>query len=291
MLQLLTLLAMEPPVSFAADQVRDEKVKVLRSIPAPEPERIEEVAVRAQYAAGRRSAGEDVPGYLDEPDVPDDSHDRDLRRAAARGRQLALGRRAVLPAHGQAPRAQGHRDRRDAQAGPAPRASSRTGSVGVRPNELVLTVQPNEGVSLPLGAKIPGTRMSLRPVNMEFLYGTTFLSQSPEAYERLILDAMRGDATLFTRDDEVEAQWQIIDPVLKGWAALGGRPAAVRGRHAGPGGGAARCCSGEDRWRRDLTDALWSADGHHAGARSRRRCAAMEAERHQEDRAVVPRAC
>ena len=93
------------------------------------------------------------------------------------------------------------------------------GSVGVQPNQLVLTMQPNEGVSLSLVAKIPGTRMKLRPVNMEFLYGTAFLSQSPEAYERLIMDAMRGDATLFTRDDEVEAQWRIIDPILQSWSA------------------------------------------------------------------------
>jgi glucose-6-phosphate 1-dehydrogenase len=92
-----------------------------------------------------------------------------------------------------------------------------TGSVGVRPNQLVLTLQPNEGVSISLGAKIPGTRMRIRPVNMEFLYGTTFLSQSPEAYERLIMDAMRGDATLFTRNDEVDAQWSIIDPILSAW--------------------------------------------------------------------------
>jgi glucose-6-phosphate 1-dehydrogenase len=92
------------------------------------------------------------------------------------------------------------------------------GSIGVQPNQLVLTLQPNEGVSLSLGAKIPGTRMRIRPVNMEFLYGTTFLSQSPEAYERLIMDAMRGDATLFTRGDEVDAQWSIIDPILQAWA-------------------------------------------------------------------------
>jgi glucose-6-phosphate 1-dehydrogenase len=72
-------------------------------------------------------------------------------------------------------------------------------------------------VSLSFGAKIPGTRMRIRPVNMEFLYGSAFLSQSPEAYERLIMDAMRGDATLFTRDDEVEAQWRVIDPILEAW--------------------------------------------------------------------------
>ena len=79
-------------------------------------------------------------------------------------------------------------------------------------------MQPNEGVSLQLGAKIPGTRMIIRPVNMEFLYGTSFLSQSPEAYERLIMDAMRGDPTLFTRNDEVESQWEICDPIVSAWA-------------------------------------------------------------------------
>jgi glucose-6-phosphate 1-dehydrogenase len=83
----------------------------------------------------------------------------------------------------------------------------------------VMAVQPNEGVSLSLGAKIPGTRMRIRPVNMEFLYGTAFLSQSPEAYERLLMDAMRGDATLFTRDDEVAEQWRIIDPILDRWGS------------------------------------------------------------------------
>jgi len=101
---------------------------------------------------------------------------------------------------------------------PVPHLAFReTGSLGVQPNQLILTVQPDEGVSLSLGAKIPGNLMRIRPVNMEFHYGTAFLSQSPEAYERLILDAMRGDASLFTRNDEVEAQWSIYDPVLEAW--------------------------------------------------------------------------
>jgi glucose-6-phosphate 1-dehydrogenase len=93
-------------------------------------------------------------------------------------------------------------------------------AAGVQPNELVLTLQPNEGVSISIGAKIPGSRMQIRPVKMEFLYGSAFLSASPEAYERLILDAMRGDATLFTRDDEVEGQWRICDPILESWSAM-----------------------------------------------------------------------
>ncbi len=120
----------------------------------------------------------------------------------------------------------------------------------MRPNQLILTMQPNEGVSLSLGAKIPGTRMRIRPVNMEFLYGTSFLSQSPEAYERLIMDAMRGDATLFTRNDEVEAQWRICDPIVPAWAAAS--PARCRHYEAGtqgPGRGRRACCCDGDDWR------------------------------------------
>jgi glucose-6-phosphate 1-dehydrogenase len=101
---------------------------------------------------------------------------------------------------------------------PVPHLAFRsTGSVGVQANQIILTVQPDEGLSVSLGAKIPGPRMRIRPVNMDFRYGTAFLSESPEAYERLILDAMRGDATLFTRDDEIETLWGIIDPILTAW--------------------------------------------------------------------------
>jgi glucose-6-phosphate 1-dehydrogenase len=122
------------------------------------------------------------------------------------------------------------------------------GSVGVQPNQLILTMQPNEGVSISLGAKIPGTRMRIRPVNMEFLYGTAFLSQSPEAYERLILDAMRGDATLFTRDDEVEAQWRIIDPVLQAWSGTPGPLPTYEAGSSGPEEANAILLDG-DKWR------------------------------------------
>ena len=127
---------------------------------------------------------------------------------------------------------------------------SQDGSVGVRQNQLILTIQPNEGVSMSLAAKIPGTRMRIRPVNMEFLYGTSFLSQSPEAYERLILDVMRGDATLFTRNDEVEEQWRICDPVVQAWhqadASLPEYPAGSQG----PAEAEALILPGQPPWRR-----------------------------------------
>ena len=122
------------------------------------------------------------------------------------------------------------------------------GSVGVQPNQLILTMQPNEGVSLSLGAKIPGSRMRIRPVNMEFLYGTAFMSQSPEAYERLILDAMRGEATLFTRNDEVEAQWRIIDPILRGWSQSDGPVPQYEAGTDGPDEADALLAEGH-RWR------------------------------------------
>jgi glucose-6-phosphate 1-dehydrogenase len=247
MLQLLTLLAMEPPVRFTADQVRDEKVKVLRAIPPPVPERIEDFAVRAQYDAGS-VAGEDVPAYLDEPDVPGDSR---TETYAALRLEVENWRWEGVPFYLRTGKRLARKVTEIAVTlKPVPHlAFEQAGSVGVRPNVLVFTVQPNEGVSLSLGAKIPGTRMSIRPVNMEFLYGTSFLSQSPEAYERLLLDAMRGDATLFTRDDEVEAQWRIIDPVLQGWSRLdGGVPQYEAGTQGPPE--AARLLVGEDRWRR-----------------------------------------
>jgi glucose-6-phosphate 1-dehydrogenase len=121
-------------------------------------------------------------------------------------------------------------------------------SMDIKPNVLVLTVQPNEGVSLSIGAKIPGTRMAIRPVNMEFLYGTAFLSESPEAYERLILDAMRGDATLFTRNDEVEAQWNIIDPVIQAWSHIPGPLPQYPSGSQGPPE-ADQLLLDDDRWR------------------------------------------
>jgi len=212
MLQLLCHVAMEPPVSFTAEEVRNEKVKVLQAILQPTAVEIPEMSVHAQYGPGH-AGGEDVPGYLEEEGVPEESV---TETYAALRLEVDNWRWAGVPFYLRT----GKRLARKVTEitvtlKPVPHlAFSQDGSLGVQPNQLVLTLQPNEGVSLRLGAKIPGTRMIIRPVNMEFLYGTAFLSQSPEAYERLITDAMRGDATLFTRNDEVEAQWRICDPIV-----------------------------------------------------------------------------
>jgi glucose-6-phosphate 1-dehydrogenase len=212
MLQLLCLLAMEPPVDFSADEVRNEKVKVLHSIAPPSPD----ATLRAQYARGT-VGGADVPGYLEEDGVADQST---TETYAALRLSVQNWRWAGVPFYLRTGKRLARKVTEIAVTlKPVPHlAFKQEGSVGVKPNQLILTVQPNEGVTFSIGAKIPGTRMRIRPVNMEFLYGTSFMSQSPEAYERLIMDAMRGDATLFTRNDEVEAQWQICDPVVQRWA-------------------------------------------------------------------------
>jgi glucose-6-phosphate 1-dehydrogenase len=217
MLQLLTLLCMEPPVAFEADKVRDEKVKVLQAITPFSSEQVREKTVRAQYTRGV-VGGEEVPGYLEEDGVPDDSQ---TETYAALCLEVTNWRWAGVPICLRTGKRLARKLTEIAvQLKPVPHMAFQTtamGSEGIVPNQLVLTMQPDEGVSLKLAAKIPGGRMRIRPVNMEFRYGTSFLSQSPEAYERLILDAMRGDATLFTRNDEVDAQWSIIDPILQEW--------------------------------------------------------------------------
>ncbi|MEA2275603.1 MAG: glucose-6-phosphate 1-dehydrogenase [Solirubrobacteraceae bacterium] len=220
MLQLLCHVAMEAPVHFTADEVRNEKVKVLQAINPPTPYDVPRMAVRAQYGPGV-VGGEPVPGYLEEPGVPPDST---TETYAALRVEVENWRWAGVPFYIRTGKRLARKVTEIAVTlKPVPHLGfDLEGSIGVRPNQLILTIQPDEGVSLSLAAKIPGTRMRLRPVFMQFLYGTSFLSQSPEAYERLILDVMRGDATLFTRNDEVEAQWRICDPILQAWASTPG---------------------------------------------------------------------
>ena len=247
LLQLLTLLCMEPPSSFSADAVRDEKVKVLQAIKKPRAEEVPRMSVRGRYAAGT-VAGEEVAGYLDEADVPQGST---TETYAALRLQVDNWRWAGVPMYLRTGKRLARKVTEIAVTlKPVPHLGFvQDGSAGPRPNQLVLTVQPNEGVSLQLGAKIPGSRMRIRPVSMEFLYGTSFLSQSPEAYERLIIDAMRGDATLFTRNDEVEAQWEIIDPVLAAWQALDQPVEDYEAGSQGPGAARGLLQPGCDDWR------------------------------------------
>jgi glucose-6-phosphate 1-dehydrogenase len=215
MLQLLSLLTMEPPSSFEANRVRDEKVKLLEAIVPPAVDQVDRIAVRAQYGPGV-SGGKRVPGFLEEEGIPPDSRTETF---AALRLHVSNWRWAGVPFYVRT----GKRLARKVTEivvtlKPVPHiAFQSAGSVGVQPNQIILTVQPDEGVAVSLGAKIPGPRLRIRPVYMEFRYGTSFVSESPEAYERLILDAMRGDATLFTRNDEIESLWAIVDPILTAW--------------------------------------------------------------------------
>jgi glucose-6-phosphate 1-dehydrogenase len=211
LLQLLCHVAMEPPVHlFAADDdVRDEKVKVLDAITPPAE------AVRGQYAAGY-VGGRWVPGYLEEPGVAPDSR---TETYVALRLEVDNWRWAGVPFYIRTGKRVARKLTEIAiELKPVPHLPfEQDGTTGIRPNLLIITIQPGEDVALLLAAKIPGTRMRIRPVKMEFLYGTSFPSRSPEAYERLLADAMRGDAMLYTRNDEVEAQWAIVDPILRAW--------------------------------------------------------------------------
>jgi glucose-6-phosphate 1-dehydrogenase len=217
MLQLLALLTMEPPTAFDANRLRDEKVKVLEAITPPMPDEVAAIAVRAQYGPGVVSGVESV-AYREEPGVAPESR---TETYAALRLYVNNWRWAGVPFYLRTGKRMTRKLTEIAVTlRPVPHiAFQGPDSAGVKPNQIVLTLQPDEAVSVSLGAKVPGTKMQIRPVNMEFHYGTAFVSESPEAYERLILDVMRGDATLFTRNDEVEALWRIIDPILTAWAA------------------------------------------------------------------------
>ena len=211
LLQLVALTAMEPPIDFTADSVRGEKVKVLRSLHTPGPKSV----VRGQYGRGFVE-GEEVPAYREEPDVAPDSM-TDTYVAAKL--YVDNWRWADTPFYVRAGKRLARRETTIAiQFHRAPHPPFEEASAeGLRPNVLLVHIQPDEGVSLAIGAKVPGQGMTIRTVHMDFLYGGSFRTGLPEAYERLILDAMLGDATLFTRTDEVEEQWALVDAIVSSW--------------------------------------------------------------------------
>ena len=218
LMQLLTLVAMEPPVELTADPVRDEKVKVLRAVRPIKPDLVRRFSVRAQYADGFE-AGESVAGYRREERVDPRSLTEtyvalklfiDNWRWAGVPFYLRTGKR--LPRRVSEIAIQFKR---------APHLLFAGGDAErMDPNVLALGIQPDESIALKVAVKVPGPMMNLRSVHMGFQYGTAFNVQSPDAYERLLLDAMLGDGTLFTRRDEVEAAWTIVQGLMNGWARM-----------------------------------------------------------------------
>ena len=232
LLQLLALTAMEEPVEFSAEEIRTEKLKVLRAISVPED--METFAVRGQYEQGWL-AGERVQRLPAGGGRRRRVDDRDLRRRPARRGDPPLGRACrstCAPASG-CP-AGSPRSRWSFKRAPhLPFADTDTEELGN--NQLVVRVQPDEGVTLKFGSKVPGSVMEVRDVSMDFLYGEQFTEASPEAYERLLLDVLLGDATLFPRNAEVEASWAVIDPLEEFWA--GTHAAPLPRRRVGPARG------------------------------------------------------
>jgi glucose-6-phosphate 1-dehydrogenase len=217
-LQVLALIAMEPPASFEPEDVRNEKAKVLKALRRLEDEAVDTNVVRGQYGPGWID-GKEVPGYRQEPDVHPDSTVETSVAAELRvdnwrwagtpfyvrtGKRLAKRVTEVVVQFRSAPHLPFGEAAQD----------------GLEPNALVLRIQPDEGITLRIGAKVPGPSLEVRSVNMDFSYGTSFGDDLPDAYERLLLDVMLGDPTLFPRWDEVEQAWQVVQPVLDRWAVV-----------------------------------------------------------------------
>ena len=214
LLQLMALVAMEEPVSFNAYSLRVEKQKILAN--ARPPARMDLHTAHAQYVEGW-AGGEEVPGYLQEQDIPANSTTETF---AAMRIDIATRRWAGVPFYLRAGKRLGRRVTEVAvvfkRAPHQPFGNIDVEELGQ--NALVMRIQPDEGVTLRFGAKVPGPAMEIRDVNMDFAYGGAFVESSPEAYERLILDVLLGDPPLFPQLEEVELAWKILDPVIEYWS-------------------------------------------------------------------------
>ncbi|BCS55044.1 glucose-6-phosphate 1-dehydrogenase [Geobacter sp. SVR] len=245
LLQILCLIAMEPPVSFDANEVRNKKVDVLRAISPILPEKVHHVAVRGQYGAGS-ICGKPASAYRDEPNVAPDSPTETF---AALKLYVDNWRWQGVPFYlrtGKCLRAKVSEVVilfRPAPHHPFPS----TAAESWQPNRLVIRIQPEEGIVSRIQAKQPGTRMLLGPVDMQFLYRDAFKASPPEAYETLLLDIMRGDATLFMRADQVESAWSVLTPILDVWDSV--PPADFPNYPAG-------------EWGPETADMLIAQDGH-----------------------------
>jgi glucose-6-phosphate 1-dehydrogenase len=217
LLQLMSLVAMEEPTSFDAESLRIEKQKVLSSVVLPH--RLDLTTARGQYAAGW-AGGEKVPGFLEEEGIKKTSTTETF---AAVTLGVDTRRWAGVPFYLRTGKRLGRRVTEVAvvfkRAPHLPFSSTMTEEL--TQNALVIRVQPDEGMTIRFGSKVPGTAMEIRDVNMDFMYGGSFVESSPEAYERLILDVLLGDPPLFPRHEEVELSWKILDPILDHWAKKG----------------------------------------------------------------------
>ncbi len=218
--QLTSLIAMEPPVSLLGEAVRDEKVKALRAVRAFPDREVDQFAVRGQYGPGI-VVGDPVPGYRQEPGVDPNSSTETF---VAMKLLLDNWRWAGVPFYLRSGKRLAKRVTEIAiQFKEVPHRLFTDSDEPVRPNVLVIRIQPNEGMTWRFGAKLPGQALRVRDVNMDFRYGSSFGVKSPDAYERLLLDCMLGDSTLFARRDMVERGWEIVDPDSRSVETTGSR--------------------------------------------------------------------
>ncbi len=217
LLQLMALIAMEEPTSFDAKHLRIEKQKVLEAVVLPR--RLDLATARGQYTEGW-AGGHKVNGYTQEADIPRGSRTETF---AAIRLDIETRRWANVPFYLRTGKRLGRRVTEVAVVFKrAPHLPfTATSTEELTHNALVIRVQPDEGVTIRFGAKVPGTAMEIRDVNMDFAYGGTFTESSPEAYERLILDVLLGEPPLFPRHEEVELSWKILDPIVQYWAKHG----------------------------------------------------------------------
>ena len=221
-LQLMAMFALEPPVEFKASDLRDEKLKVLRAVKPMSASDVADNAIRGQYVSGWVE-GAKMHAYRDEPEVNPESQTETF---VALKLAIDSWRWAGVPFFLRTGKALPTRVTEIAvQFRRAPLALfARSGTPQIDPNILAIRIQPDEGILLRFGAKVPGQGLQIRSVNMDFRYGSSFAVDSPDAYETLLLDAMIGDASLFTRGDEVERAWEILDPLLRAWGQDRGGP-------------------------------------------------------------------
>jgi glucose-6-phosphate 1-dehydrogenase len=214
--QVLSLVAMEPPASLLPDDIRDEKAKAMRAVRHYTPERVREECARGQYGAGS-VAGKPVPGYREEPGVAPDSTTETYAMLTV---YFDNWRWAGVPFYVRSGKRLPKRVTEIAiQFREAPHQLFDDESGRPTPNQLIIRVQPDEGITMRFAAKVPGQATRVRDVNMDFRYGASFGVQLAEAYERLILDCILGDSTLYARGDMTERGWEIVTPILDEWGA------------------------------------------------------------------------
>lgn len=217
MMQLLSILAMEPPTNLSAEAIHDEKVKVLQSIRPFSKDDFKKYAIRGQYGPGIIN-GKEVKGYRDENDVNPNSN---VETYVALQFFIENWRWAGVPFYLRAGKRLPKRLTEIVITfKKAPGSAFEQSGKEITPNMIVIRIQPDEGISLHVNCKVPGQSTLIQPVKMDFRYGSYFGSSPPEAYERLICDCLAGDSTLFARDDEVLTSWKILTPILEYWESI-----------------------------------------------------------------------